>query len=377
MPRSGLPLRRAGCRSARLEADLTHTIAQIAEALGAVAHGDLSIAVTGAAEPSSASATQLALAMSPAFAEGLSQGAARAAVVWQGADWHAMGLEAAIEAPRARLALSRLTGLLAARDVVEPGIHPSAVIDASAQIGDDVWVGPLSYIGPRARIGAGSRIAAQVTISADVELGSGALIHPGVRILPRVRIGQRVVMQAGAVIGSDGFSFTTEGVSNPERAKATGGAETLTPPEDGTWHKIESLGAVVIGDDVEIGANSTIDAGTIRPTRIGRGTKLDNMVHVGHNCEIGEDCLLCGQAGLAGSVEVGDRVVLGGQVGVADHHRIGSDVVAGGASAIMNNVPAGRVVLGYPAQRMDQTLNGYKTLRRLSRKQVSKDAPRD
>ena len=134
-----------------------------------------------------------------------------------------------------------------------------------------------------------------------------------------------------------------------------------------SWTRIHSLGSVEIGDDVEIGANSSIDRGTIRATRIGNRTKLDNLVHIGHNVEVGEDALLCGQVGIAGSTRIGNRVVLGGQVGVSDNIFVGDDVVAGGASKILTKVPAGRVILGYPAMKMDLFLEASRNWRRLPR----------
>ena len=134
---------------------------------------------------------------------------------------------------------------------------------------------------------------------------------------------------------------------------------------DQTWTRIHSLGSVVIGDDVEIGANSCIDSGTIRPTRIGNGVKMDNLVHIGHNVVIGNDCLLCGQVGIAGSSRLGKNVVLAGQTGVNDNIFIGDNVIAGGASKIFTNVPAGRVILGYPAVKMQNHIDSYKALRRL------------
>lgn len=345
---------------------MPHTIAEIAAALRAEAAGDLTLTVTHAAEPGAAGADALALAMSPSFLGDLSPGGARAAVVPPGTDWAALGLRAVIFAPRARLALSRLTGLMADDRAFGPGIHPSAVIEEGADIAADATIGPFTWIGAGARIGAGCRIGAQVSIAPGVVIGAGGRIHAGARVQPGCRIGARVVIQPGAVIGADGFSFVTEEPSNPEIAKSTGGAERLGKGA-APWHKTESLGAVEIGDDVEIGANSTIDAGTIRPTRVGRGTKLDNLVHLGHNVVVGTDCLLCGQTGIAGSVEIGNRVVLGGQTGVGDHHRIGDDVVTGAGTMILSNVPAGRVLLGYPAQRMDQSIAAYKALRRLVR----------
>jgi UDP-3-O-[3-hydroxymyristoyl] glucosamine N-acyltransferase len=134
-----------------------------------------------------------------------------------------------------------------------------------------------------------------------------------------------------------------------------------------SWTRIHSLGAVTIGDDVEIGANCCIDRGTIRDTQIGSGTKLDNLVHVGHNVEIGRDCLLCGQVGIAGSARIGDRVVMGGQCGVNDNIFVGNDVIAGGATKIFTNAPAGRVLLGYPAVKMETHVEMQKSLRRLPR----------
>jgi UDP-3-O-[3-hydroxymyristoyl] glucosamine N-acyltransferase len=344
-----------------------HTISEIAAALGAEMAGNGALRVSGVGEPSAARADQLAVAMSPVFAADLPKGEARAAILWEGADWRAMGLDAAIFAPRARLALSRLTRFLAPGDGLAAEVHPTAIFDPTATVHPDCGIGPFTVIGPGVTLGQGTRIGAHVSIGAGANIGVGARIFDGVRIGPRVTLGDRVILQPGVVIGGDGFSFVTETPSNPERAKATGGAETLTPPEKPEWHKIESLGGVAIGDDVEIGANSTVDAGTIRPTRIGNGTKIDNLVQVGHNVIIGEHCLLCAQVGVAGSTRIGDRVVLGGQSGVADHVTIGADVVTGGATVVLNSVPAGRVLLGYPAQRMDRALSLVKTLRRLSR----------
>jgi len=190
------------------------------------------------------------------------------------------------------------------------------------------------------------------------------MIHSGARIGRGVQIGDRLLCQPNAVIGADGFSYVTPETSRAEAAREALGA---VEAEAQAWIRIHSLGAVTIGDDVEIGANATIDAGTIRPTRIGSGTKIDNLVHVAHNCEIGRDCLFAGQVGIAGSVTVGDGVILGGKVGVVDNIFIGDSVVAGGATVIMSNVPKGRVILGYPAVKMETHVAMYKALRRLPR----------
>jgi UDP-3-O-[3-hydroxymyristoyl] glucosamine N-acyltransferase len=342
-----------------------YTVKQIAEALEAKVFGACEIVVTGAAEPAMAGPEDLALAMKPDYAEGLSKGRARAAIVWDGADWQALGLEAAIVVPRPRYAMSGLTALLDPGPDIASGIHASAVIDPSAFIGAGAAIGPLAVIGPRARIGAGVRIASHVSIAEDAVIGDGALLHAGVRIGARVIIGDRFIAQPGAVVGADGFSFVTPEKSRVEEARASLGTDTQA--RNASWTRIHSLGTVVIGDDVEIGANTTIDRGTIRATRIGDRTKLDNLVHIGHNVEVGDDTLLCGQVGIAGSTRIGNRVVMGGQCGVNDNIFIGDDVVAGGATKVFTNVPAGRVMLGYPAMKMEQYLEASRNWRRLPR----------
>ena len=163
----------------------------------------------------------------------------------------------------------------------------------------------------------------------------------------------------------DGFSFVTPEKSGVEEIRETLGSRAGI--RDQSWTRIHSLGAVTIGDDVEIGANVCVDRGTIRDTVIGSGTKLDNLVHIGHNVQVGRDCLLCGQVGVAGSARIGDRVVLAGQVGVNDNIFVGDDVIAGGATKIFTNAPAGRVLLGYPAVRMETHVEMQKALRRLPR----------
>ncbi len=344
-----------------------YTIAEIAEALGAEAAGDLSLTVRAAAEPASAGEDDLALALAPSYGAQLARGQARAAVLWPGADWAGLGLKAAIFAPRGRLAMARLTGLLAPDPGIGPGVHPSAVIDPSARIGEGVAIGPLVVIGADVQIGAGCRIGAHVTLGQGARIGAGGLIHAGVRIGARVVIGARFIAQPNAVVGSDGFSFVTATPSHVEVSRATMGQGPVTVPEDPTWHRIHSLGSVVIGDDVEIGAGATIDSGTIRPTSLGNGCKLDNQVHIGHNVVLGDHCLMAGQSGVAGSTVIGSRVVIGGQSGIADNLRIGDDVVISGATVVMSNVPAGRVMMGSPAVRMGQQVEMYKALRRLPR----------
>ncbi len=344
---------------------MAHRIADIAQALGAVAEGDLELTVTGASEPATARADQLALAMDPRYAEGIGQGQAQAAMLWPGADWRAFGLKAAIFAPRARLAMAGLTQLLDRGPAIAPGVHPLAVIGDGAEIGPDAAIGPFVTVGAGAVIGRAARIAAHASIGQGAVIGMDALILEGVRIGHHVRIGDRFIAQPGAVIGSDGFSFVTPEKSGVEEIRETLGARDQIRGQ--SWTRLHSLGAVTLGDDVEIGANACIDRGTIRDTVIGSGTKLDNLVHIGHNVQIGRDCLICGQVGIAGSARIGNRVVLGGQCGVNDNIFVGDDVIAGGATKIFTNAPAGRVLLGYPAVRMETHVEMQKALRRLPR----------
>lgn len=344
---------------------MTHTIREIALAIGAEAVGDLDLTVTHAAEPATAGPDALALAMDPKYAPGLAQGKARVAMLWPGADWQGLGLRAAIFAPRGRLAMAGLSALLDPGPQIAPGIHPMTVIDPTAEIGAGAAIGPFVTIGAGVRLGARARIASHVSVAEGAQIGDDALICQGARIGARVKIGDRFICQPGAVIGADGFSFVT-----PEKSGVEEIRQTLGQREDiraQSWSRIHSLGAVRIGDDVEIGANSTIDRGTIRDTAIGSGTKLDNLVHVGHNVQVGRDCLLCGQVGVAGSSRIGDRVVLAGQCGVNDNIFVGDDVIAGGGTKIFTNAPAGRVLLGYPAVRMESHIEIQKALRRLPR----------
>ena len=344
---------------------MSYTVKEIATALEAEVFGAADIQITGAAEPAQAGPGDLALAMQPAYADRLSEGSARAGLLWDGADWRALGLEAAIVVPRPRYAMSGLTTLLDPGPEIATGVHPTAFVDPTADVGANAAIGPMVVIGPRTKIGANARIASHVSIAEDAQIGKGALIHSGVRIGARVVIGARFICQPGAVIGSDGFSFVTPEKSRVEEARKSLGTETEAINAE--WTRIHSLGSVNIGDDVEIGANTCIDRGTIRATRIGNRTKLDNLVHIGHNVEVGEDALICGQVGIAGSTRIGNRVVLGGQCGVSDNIFVGDDVVAGGATKIMTKTPAGRVILGYPAMKMDTYVTAARNWRRLPR----------
>ena len=344
---------------------MAFTIAQIAEALGARAVGDTTIEITHASEPGTAAETAIALATNEKYADAIPAGRAKAAVLWDGADWKSYGLQAAVFVDRPRYAMAGLSKVFDPGPEIAPGIHATAVIHPEASIAENPAIGPFVVIGRGAKIGANARIGAHSSVAEDATLGDDALLAPGVRIGARVRIGDRAIIHAGAVIGSDGFSFVTPEKSGVEQVRETLGDRGET--EGQSWTRIHSLGSVDIGNDVEIGANCAIDRGTIANTKIGNGTKLDNLVHVGHNVQVGQDTLLCGQVGIAGSAKIGNRVVLGGQCGVSDNIFVGDDVIAGGATKIFTNAPKGRVLMGSPAMKMETHVEIYKALRRLPR----------
>ena len=344
---------------------MRYTVGEIAAALQLEVAGDPDLVITGLAEPADAGPNDMALASSPKYAEALGQGAARAALLWADADWQALGLHAAILPARPRFALSGLTALADPGQGFGTGIHPSAVIDPTAQLGADVTVGPGAVIGPQARIGDGSVVGPLGFVGWGAVLGRHAYLREHVSIGAKVRIGDRFVAQPGVRIGGDGFSFVTPEKSGVEEVRETLGDQGEAQGQP--WAGIASLGAVQIGDDVEIGANSAIDNGTIRPTRIGDRTKVDNLVHIAHNVIIGEDNLICGQVGIAGSTTVGNFCVFAGQVGLSDNIAVGDRVVCGAASKVLSSVRDGKVMLGYPAVEMKSHLSSIKNIRRLPR----------
>lgn len=344
---------------------MSYTIREIAAALGAEAFGDVDLRVGGVAEPAMAGPFDLALAMKPDFAAQLPEGQAQSAMLWDGADWQALGLKAAITAPRPRFAMAGLSAMMDPGQGFEDGIHPSAVIHPQAILGIGVSVGPLSVISAGARIGAGTVIGPQCFVGRDAVVGENGFLREGVKIGAGVTIGARFIAQPGAIVGGDGFSFVTPEASNIEKVRETLGDQGDIKSQ--SYARIHSLGSVTIGDDVELGANSCIDRGTVRDTQIGNGVKFDNLAQIGHNVVIGNDCLICAQVGVAGSSRIGNNVVLGGQTGVSDNVFVGDNAITGGATKVLANVPAGRVMLGYPAMKMETHIEIYKQLRRLPR----------
>ena len=328
----------------------------LAQALSARLDGDGAIGIERLVHPGDAKRpSDLAVAMSGEAVAALSRCTALAVVV-SGKHPAPLGsFRAVITVEEARIALAKLTALFDPGPARSEGVHATAIIAPDAVLGTGVSIGAYTVIGPRSRIGDGAVILTQVTVGADVTIGANGLIHAGVRIGDRVSLGQRVIVHGNVVIGADGFSFAPDMTSNAAFVPGL------------TLMRIHSLGNVEIGDDVEIGACTTIDRSTLATTRVGRGTKIDNHVHIGHNVAIGESCIVCGMVGISGSVTIGDRVRLAGGVGIGDHVRIGDQAVVAAGSGVGSNVPADAFVSGYPALPHQRTLENFQYLGRQKR----------
>ena len=247
------------------------------------------------------------------------------------------------------LAYTRALRLFHPERQFTPFVHETAVIDPSATVAENVWIGAGVVIGPASRIAEGVRLYPNVTIYEEVAIGKDSTIHSGAVIRERSQVGERVVIHNNVVVGCDGFGYAKD--------------------EQKRWLKIPQAGRVVIEDDVEIGAGTTIDRASVGESRIGRGTKIDNLVQIGHSCTVGEDTLLCAQVGLAGTSHIGNRVILAGQAGVAGHLTIGDDVVLTAKSATSHDVPAGKVISGIPAFDNRDWLKSTAAFRRLGEMQ--------
>jgi UDP-3-O-[3-hydroxymyristoyl] glucosamine N-acyltransferase len=253
-----------------------------------------------------------------------------------------------------KLAFGRAARILAPESSREGEfhVHASAIIHPSARLARNVLAGELAVIGAEVEIGEATRIGAGCVIGRRVKIGSGCEIYPRVTIYAATTLGDRVIVHAGAVLGSDGFGYVRDAKS-------------------GQYEKFPQVGRLVIEDDVEIGANTTIDRGALDETRIGRGTKIDNLVHIGHNCRLGENVVIAAQTGLSGSIVIENDVVLGGQVGIGEHAHIGEGVMLGGQGGVLpNKVLRGKGVAfwGTPAQPVRQYLKQLAALARLGKK---------
>jgi UDP-3-O-[3-hydroxymyristoyl] glucosamine N-acyltransferase len=317
-------------------------LAQLAEQLGCELAGDPKIEITGVAGLAEAAPGDLTFLANPRYRPAIRKTRASAIVVAKGAGEMPL---ASLRAPDPYYAFARAIEIFHPAPHFAPGIHPTAVISSSAQIGPGAHIGPYCFVDDDVRIGSNAVLHSFVAIYRGATLGDDFFAHSHAVVRENCRIGHRVLLQNGVVVGSDGFGF----------ARTTGGR----------WHKMRQAGIAVIEDDVEIQANTTVDRATIGETRIARGAKLDNLVQVGHASRVGEDSLLCGQVGLAGSSNIGNRVILAGQVGVAGHLTIGDGAILTAQSGVPNDVPAGALYSGYPAMENKRWLKSVAAFGRL------------
>jgi UDP-3-O-[3-hydroxymyristoyl] glucosamine N-acyltransferase len=301
------------------------TLRELAAQLGCELCGDGDVEIRGVAGLDEAGPGELSFLANPRYAGKLATTRAAALVLAPG---QATPLPALVS-DNPYLTFARAVALVRPPARPSPGVHAAAHVDASARLGEGVHVGALAVVGRDVCVGARSVLHPRVVIGDGVEIGEDCVLHAGVSVRERCRLGSRVVVQDGAVIGADGFGFARDA--------------------SGRYHKFPQVGIVVVEDDVEIGALTAIDRAALGETRIGRGSKLDNLVQVGHSVTIGADSVLAGQVGIAGSTRIGRGVTLAGQVGVAGHLEIGDRVVATAQSGIPSSVEAGTVVSGYPA----------------------------
>jgi UDP-3-O-[3-hydroxymyristoyl] glucosamine N-acyltransferase len=343
------------------------TLAQLIDALGGnLLHGDAHTEIRAVNAVDHAAAGDQVFAEDAATTSAALESAASALVVKPGLfapDPARARTTAIVEHNHPRLWFARAAKLLAPPLPVE-GVHPSAVVGANVQLGPDVTIAACAVVGEGAAIGAGTRIEAGAIIGAGVRIGQHCRIYPRVVVYPGVTIGNRVIAHAGVVLGADGFGYVRD-------------------PATGAYTQFPQQGTLVIEDDVEIGANSTIDRGALAETRVRRGAKFDNLVHVGHNCDIGEDAILVALTGISGSSSIGNGAVLAGQVGIGDHVHVGPGVILGGQAGVFSGktitnegLKPGTVHWGTPARPLQQVLREQATLARLakSRERGSKGA---
>lgn len=305
---------------------ITFTTAEIAKLLAGEVLGDATAPLTGFATADAAKPGDLTFAETDEFFVAAENSAATAVIAGKNA---VSAKKIVIRVANPRLAFAKALAVFFPEPEFTAGIHPSAVVAASAQVDSTAHIGPHCVVGERVKIGAMVILQSGNSVGADAVLAEGVNLFPNVTLYPRTQLGKRVRIHAGAVIGADGYGYVLDG---------------------GFHRKVPQIGNVVIGDDVEIGANTTIDRGALGSTVIGKGTKIDNLVQIAHNVQIGEHCLLIAQVGIAGSTKLGNYVILAGQVGLAGHLKIGNQVTIGAQSGVMSHIPDGEKWMGTPAQ---------------------------
>lgn len=326
---------------------------RLAEALGLRAAGNPGTEIAGVASIESATPDDLVFVEDQKHFSDALQSRAGAVIARESAS-SALSSKPLLVADHPKLAFARAARLLQqdSRLPQTSAVHESAVVDASAALGLGVSVQARAVIAAQAEIGAGTRIGAGSVIGARVKIGCNCEIYPNVTIYPGTTLKDRVIVHAGAVLGSDGFGYVRDG-------------------NTGHYEKFPQVGRLVIEDDVEIGANATIDRGALDETRIRRGAKIDNLVHIGHNCQIGEDVVIAAQTGLSGSIVIENGAILGGQVGIGEHARVGEGVMLGGQAGVLpNKILRGKGLpfWGTPAQPLREYLKQLATVARLAKK---------
>jgi len=302
------------------------SLADLADLLGAEVVGDAGLKVKAVRALADAGPEDLSFLHNPKYAEEARSSEAGAILI---ADAQALPGRNLLVCPEPYFAMAKALELLHPSEKPDAGVHPSAVVAENATVDPTASIGPQCVVAADARVGGGTIISASCVIGRGVEIGADCLIHPSVVIEEGCRIGDRCTIQAGSVVGSDGFGFATV---------------------DGVHHKIPQVGTVVLEDDVEVGANVCIDRAALGETRVGRGTKVDNLVQIAHNVRIGEHCLLVALVGISGSTEIGHHTVFAGQSGCSGHLKIGNGVVAAARAAVFKDVPDGATVAGVPAR---------------------------
>ena len=323
-------------------AELRLTVRQLAEKLGASLEGDGEAMLTGVASLDAAGEADVTFVLDARRAALLGECKAGAAIVGRNCPGAPIPLIRVDDVPTALAAV--LAEVAEPEDLPPAGIHPSAVVADDARLGEGVAIGPNAAVGARTSLGRGTVLCANAAVGAEVEIGEKTVLYPGTVVLGRCRIGRRCRIGPNAVIGSTGFGyFFADGRHNP----------------------ITHVGTVEIGDDVDIAACSCVDRAKFGATRIGDGTKIDNLVQVAHNVQIGRNCAIAGLVGLAGSAVIKDNVTLGGHAGVRDNITVGAGTKAGAYAAIFQDVPEGMVVVGVPANEAGATLRAWKLVERL------------
>jgi UDP-3-O-[3-hydroxymyristoyl] glucosamine N-acyltransferase len=317
-------------------------LADLASALGATCRGDDSLEITGVAGIEEAGPGQVTFVANPKYTPLAQTTQASAVLVTE--DFPDISA-ATLRTSNPYLAFARAVGIFYQGPAYPPGIHPTAVIDPTASIGRDAHIGAYAVVGPHSTIGDHATLLPHTVIYPGVTIGEHFFAHANSVVRENCRIGNHVVLQNGVVVGSDGFGFAKD--------------------DQGRWFKIPQSGPTIVGDHVEIQANSAIDRASVGETRIGNGVKVDNLVQVGHGSSIGENSLLCAQVGLAGSTHVGNNVVLAGQVGVAGHCHIGDNVIATAQAGLHGDIPPGSVLSGSPAFANKQWLRATAAFQRL------------